>query len=401
VTISSRLGVSLVLIGLSVSAPALRADDSAAPAPTTGVKRFTRSRAFRLPFTINENAAAGVSQVRLYVQSGPGAAWTLKETAAPSQKYFTFVAPQDGEYAFLIATVDQAGRVTPADVPHEAPDLVVVVSTQPAEPAVHPAATDPSGGPAASEVHSTAAAAPAPGPAAPSPVEAHADKIASPLPATQSAPPSRYLINSTHATLNYQVEAGGAATGKIEVWLTSPNTRTWRRLAELPDQSRPAEIDLPGEGVFGLSLMASTGADSVSPAAGAAPDLWVEVDTTQPQAQLLPVTLDSGAGGDSLVIRWNASDKNLEPRPIHLYYAVPDGRWQPIAAALANEGIYRWLLPRDLGPVIYVRMEVTDAAGNCCRCEPSQPFTRYAARPKVRVLGIAAGASRTTPPQGN
>jgi hypothetical protein len=390
-----------VLIGLTVSAAALRADDSAAPTPTAGAKKYTRSRAFRLPFTVNENAAAGVSQVRLYVQSGPGATWTLKETAAPGQKYFTFVAPQDGEYAFLIATVDQAGRVTPADVAHEAPDLVVVVNTQPSEPAERTPGANPSGDRASSEVNSTAAAAPAPGPAAPSPVEAQAEKIASPQPATQSVPPSRYLINSTHATLNYQVEAGGAAGGKIEVWLTSPNSRTWRRLAELPDQSRPAEIDLPGEGVFGLSLIASTGADGAGPAVGATPDLWVEVDTTQPQAQLLPVTLDSGAGGDSLVIRWNATDKNLDQRPIHLYYAVPDGRWQPIASALANDGIYRWSLPRDLGPFIYVRMEVTDAAGNCCRCDLSQPFTRYAARPKVRVLGIAAGASRTTPPQGN
>jgi hypothetical protein len=389
-TIFARLGVLLVLTELALAAADGRAQ---APAgmPAAGTRLSCTSRRFRLPFTITESAAAGVREVRLYVKCGLDASWTLTATALPGQKYFTFVAPQDGEYAFLIATVDQAGHMTPADVAQEAPDCVVLVKLQPAEPDVPGTATNS----AASEIRLTAA------PAAPAAVETQADKVASPMPAAESATPARHLINSTHATLNYEVEQPGTGGGKIEVWVTSPKGQTWRRLCEVPANHKgPAEIELPGEGVFGLSLVSNTGLGESRPPAGVTPDFWVEVDTTQPQGQLLSATLENGAGGDSLVIRWAASDKNLGPRPISLFYAIPDGSWLPIAEALANEGVYRWTLPREVGPSVFLRLDVTDAAGNCCHCQLPQPVVCSTAPPKVRVLGIAASAART-PPQGN
>jgi hypothetical protein len=388
--IFSRLGVLLVLTGLALSMGVLRAQ-APAGVPAAGTKLSSPSRRFRLPFTIAESAAAGVREVRLYVKSGGDAPWALKATALPSQKYFTFVAPQDGEYAFLIATVDQAGHMTPADVAQEAPDCVVLVNMQSSEPDVRGTATNA----AASEVRLTAA------PVMPSTVETHAEKVATPLPAAEPTTRQRNLINNTHATLNYEVEPPGAGVGPVDVWLTSANGQTWRRLCAIPaNHTGPAEIDLPGEGVFGLCLVSSIGSTESRPPAGLAPDFWVEVDTTQPQGQLMSATLESGAEGNSLVIRWVASDKNLGPRPINLYYAVSDGSWLPIAEALGNEGQYRWALPRDLGPAVYLRMDVTDAAGNCCHCQLPQPVVCSTVRPKVRVLGIAAGTARTTP-QGN
>jgi hypothetical protein len=386
--VSCRFGVLLVLAVLAHPVAIVRAQ---APGEPAAVKKYSRSRGFRLPFTIDPSRAAEVSEVRLYVKTSPEQPWALKATAAPGQKSFAFVAPQDGEYAFLIATVDQAGRSSPADVSKEAPELIVVVNTQRSEPAP-PAAKEPSATP---DVRLTAAPGPALDPATSLAVESHADK-----PTPPPAPP-RHLINSTHAMLNYAVEQQGATAVKLDVWLTSPTSRTWQKLCEVPGQGGPAEIVLPGEGVFGLHLAAG-GPAGTGPAADAAPDFWVEVDTTPPLAQLQSVTPAGGPEGDGLLIRWLASDRNLGPHPISLYYATrPDGTWLPVAEGLANDGSYRWPAPRELGPVVYLRLDVADQAGNHGRSDLPQPFQRYALPARVRVLGISAAAPPGVKPQGN
>jgi hypothetical protein len=209
------------------------------------------------------------------------------------------------------------------------------------------------------------------------------------------------VINSTHATLAYQIDQPGpSGVGRVEVWLTQDKGQTWKFLCEDPNRRSPVEIDLPGDGLYGLSLAVgnSAGTACTPPIPGETPDWWVEVDTSKPVAQITSVHPENGA----LVITWVATDNCLKPEPIDLYYGVrPDGPWLPIARSLRNDGSYRWTMPTSLGAEIYVRMEVTDRAGNVADCQTPQPVVRDPMRPKAHVIGVAAGDKRITPPHAH
>ncbi len=221
-----------------------------------------------------------------------------------------------------------------------------------------------------------------------------------------NAAPSLQLINSTHASLDYQVDnLGPSGIGKVEVWITRDEGQTWTKLCEDQDRKSPADIDLPGEGLYGISLVVSNGSGTggVTPTRGDNPDWWVEVDTTKPQAQLLPVRPSQGDDGNVFLLTWTASDKNLKSDPIDLFYSTQQGgTWVPIARGLKNTGNYRWSVPRGVGPEYYFRMDVSDRAGNIAHCELTQPVVLDTSRPKARVVGVAAGgAGRGAPGYGN
>lgn len=209
------------------------------------------------------------------------------------------------------------------------------------------------------------------------------------------------LLNGVHASLAYQVEQkknGGHE--KVEVWLTCDDGQSWQRLAEDSDRESPIEFDLPGEGVYGLTVTVNTGNSSVPPPKGESPAFTVEVDVTKPVAQLMAIRPLPESPGIYL-ITWSASDKNLKPEPIDLYYAASrEGPWNSIAKSLKNDGSYRWQLPSGQASEYFVRMEVSDRAGNVTRCDALQPVVSDLARPKAKVLGISV-APRLAMPAGN
>jgi hypothetical protein len=215
-------------------------------------------------------------------------------------------------------------------------------------------------------------------------------------PPPQPAAFTRQLINRTHTSLKYQIDQEGpSGISKVEVWMTRDEGQNWQRLCEDADRRSPVEIDLPGDGVYGLSLVVTTGngTSSPAPARGEAPDFHVEVDCTKPSAQILAVRPGTGSDAGSIVITWTASDKNLRAQPIDLEYSNrPDGPWTPIAKALKNDGNYRWQPQGEMAGEIYVRMQVSDEAGNTTICTAPQPLVMDRARPKGRILGIGTGA---------
>jgi hypothetical protein len=235
---------------------------------------------------------------------------------------------------------------------------------------------------------------------------ASAEAVGNALPETRSPEGNRssevshQLINSTHATLAYQIDQPGPnGVGRVEVWMTRDKGQTWQFLCLDPDRTSPVEIDLPGDGLYGLSLAVGNGAGAAAPPApGELPDWWVEVKTSKPIAQITSVHPDNGA----MIITWTVTDSCLKPEPIDLYYSArPDGPWLPIARGLRNDGSYRWTMSAvNLGE-IYVRMEVTDRAGNVAECQTSQPVVRDSMKPKAHVIGIAAGDKRITPPHAH
>ncbi|HEY1861924.1 MAG TPA: hypothetical protein VGG61_16300, partial [Gemmataceae bacterium] len=216
----------------------------------------------------------------------------------------------------------------------------------------------------------------------------------------------RQLLNCAHVILDYQIDhVGPSGVGRVEVWMTKDEGKSWQRLCDDKDRVSPAEFDLPGEGVYGLSVVVTNGngMGDPPPANGDQPDYWIEVDTTKPAAQLLTARPIQGDPSGALHITWQASDKNLGGDCVSLFYARQrDGEWVGIAKGLHNDGSYRWAVPRDVGSEFFVRMEVIDKAGNTTRCELPEKVVLDMSRPKAKVLGVAAGTPHTpTPPTGN
>src|SRR5262249_24493611 len=184
--------------------------------------------------------------------------------------------------------------------------------------------------------------------------------VRGPLPPVQ-------IVNTPQVSLDYEVaKAGPSGVGKVELWITQDDGRSWRFYAEDPDQKSPITIDLPGEGVYGFTLVLQSGAglSKGAPVAGEAPEIRIELDTTPPLAQLFLPEPDPQKR-DSLVITWNVSDRNLATNPITLQWTDrPGGTWQPIAADLPNTGRYSWQLPPNLPFRVYLRLLARDNAGN-------------------------------------
>jgi hypothetical protein len=233
----------------------------------------------------------------------------------------------------------------------------------------------------------------------------HSDKVPGPPPAQTGSSAARQLLAGTRLTADYRIERQGpTGVSKIEVWVTRDEGLTWQRVCEDKKPSNSIAFDLPGEGVYGICLVATNGSgiSAKPPSKGEAPDYWVEVDMTKPAAQLLAVRPGVGDEAGNLYISWAASDKNMGATPIDLYYATQrTGPWLPIGHGLKNDGTFRWPLPPEAGPEFYIRMDVTDQAGNMTRCELQEAVVVDLVRPKARVLSVKAGNSRLSPPLGN
>jgi len=222
----------------------------------------------------------------------------------------------------------------------------------------------------------------------PQPVLTPSEEVIANTPAPAAVNSEIQILNSTRFSLDYAVdEVRPGSPARVEFWATRDRGRNWERIGEDVDRRSPAELNLPGDGYYGIALRVTTG-NANQPNIGDTPDFWVEVDTTKPVASLLPPTVGQGADTGSMLILWTASDRRLQPEPISLSYAVrPEGPWMPIAKALRNDGVYRWMMPPMVGTQVFLRMEVMDQAGNVTRVDSRGPIA-LDTKPKVRVLGV-------------
>jgi hypothetical protein len=202
----------------------------------------------------------------------------------------------------------------------------------------------------------------------------------------------RQLLNTTRASLDYRIDqVGPSGVGKVEVWMTADQGHSWQRLCEDKNRRSPTEFDLPGDGLFGVRLVVTNGNGfgGRPPAPGDQPNCWIEVDTVAPTVQLRDI--EPITNGNTVDIRWTASDKNLGPEPVNLYYATrKDGTWQPLAQKVKNDGQYRWSFPRDAGGQFFIRVEVTDLAGNVTRCDSPAAIVLDMTEPRASVVGVTA-----------
>ena len=209
------------------------------------------------------------------------------------------------------------------------------------------------------------------------------------------------IVGSPTVFLNYEFENQGASgVGKIEIWATTDNCRTWVKMVDDPTRKNPAELHFPGEGVFGVKLVASNGRGygAEPPQSGDPADSWIEVDTTKPKAKIVAVQCGSGPDSGVLTVFWTAEDKNLAADGIDLYYsASSDGPWSPIAKNMHNdkgiEGQYRWTPPSQAGAQTYLRLVVHDQVGNTAISQTVQPIPLDdLSRPRVRLVNVSTVA---------
>jgi len=213
----------------------------------------------------------------------------------------------------------------------------------------------------------------------------------------------RQILNTPQVSIDYRIDqVGPSGVGKVDVYLTADQGQNWKKVKEDMDRRTPVEVELPGEGVFGLKIVITNGNGfgGAPPVRGEQPTCWVEVDSTSPYVVLQPITPITQNG--HLEIRWTATDANLTTDPVSLYFRTrPEGPWQAIVRNLENKGTYRWAFPRDMGGQFWVKTEVVDQAGNIARSETPTPIVLDMSEPRASVLGITSATVRPTPPRGN
>jgi hypothetical protein len=210
-------------------------------------------------------------------------------------------------------------------------------------------------------------------------------------------PAAQEITNSTQVTLDYEVtHKGPSGVKKVELYLTADEGRTWQRYHEDLSAKPTMTVNLPGEGIYGLRLVITSGAGLArrAPQPGDLPQMRIEVDTTPPAVRLFPPQPDPARPG-TLLLTWNASDRNLAANPITLQYAErPDGPWQTIAKELTNTGRYPWLLPPNIAPRVYLKVVALDAAGNEGVDQSPEAVVIDSVEPEGQIRGIIKAARR-------
>lgn len=192
-------------------------------------------------------------------------------------------------------------------------------------------------------------------------------------------PPIQY-VNQHQVMLEYELRrVGPSGIGGIELWLTRDDGETWEPYAADEDthasainnrQKRKFDLrdatDRPfTDGVYGLKLVVKNRAGlGKKPRPGDVPEIRIEIDTTLPDAKLYEPSADP-QHPDHVLLKWIATDKNLTATPICLEYAEKaDGPWLPIASDLENSGRYSWKVGPGVPVQVYLRVRVSDKAGN-------------------------------------
>jgi hypothetical protein len=201
--------------------------------------------------------------------------------------------------------------------------------------------------------------------------------------------PAVKLINGKRLRLGYQVKDTDVGPTPVELWYTRDG-KTWHRDEGPPQVRSPYVVELPEQGVYGLTLVpCKSGArSSQSPQAGEAPQFWVAVDWTRPAVSLLSTSVD--AVKQTVSVHWSAKDDHLTGRPITLSWAEqPAGPWMPLAANLPNTGNYTATLPARMPTRFHLRIEAADQAGNVGEAHTTMPVVlELPPTPKVEILAV-------------
>ena len=208
------------------------------------------------------------------------------------------------------------------------------------------------------------------------------------------------MINTKLFELDYDLESvGPSGVSRVELWGTRDGGRTWRMYAVDNDNKSPISVSVDEEGIYGFRIVATSGAglSQDPPKSGDLPSIWVGVDVTKPTARITSAELGKGKDEGQLTINWEASDKMLADRPITLAFSQNTaGPWTTIATGLENTGSYTWTVDSRVPPLIYLRLEVRDEAGNLSVDQRKEPLALDQLRPTAKIREVRPVAKSGT-----
>jgi hypothetical protein len=203
------------------------------------------------------------------------------------------------------------------------------------------------------------------------------------------------LVASPRFKLQYAIDdAGPNGAATVELWITQDGGRTWIRRGDDQDRVSPIDVDLGGEGTFGLCLVArsASGLGDQPPAPGDPPQSWVEVDSTPPSVQLLTPQVGTGVNSGKVAIAWRASDLHLPPRSVALLWRSdqPDAQWQTITDGRENTGQFVWTVPATAPQRFHLKVEAVDTVGHRGSAETTDLGAVMVdrSRPRSRIIGL-------------
>lgn len=380
-----------------IIAAAVVSQPGTGPAPATTV---TRHREFVIPFQLKqaETPAARPVEVQLYVSTDRGAHWRFYAKAPTTKKNFMFRAGGDGEYWFAIRTIDRSGQVRPRTI--SAPGLRVVVnSTGSAKSAPPPAKPRP----VASKKPPVAAERPSRQP----PNGSVAIAINPPIGENRETPEQPNdqrprMVNSRLFELEYDIdEVGPSGIGRVELWGTRDDGRTWRSFALDNDNRSPLLVSVAEEGIYGFRVTVSNGLGlgGKPPRPGDRPEVVIGVDLSKPTARLVSAKQGIDDETGNLIISWQADDRKLADRPVSIFYGEGRaGPWLPVAEGLKNTGRHAWPLDERTPARFYLRLMVRDEAGNVSVHETAEPVEIDRSRPTIRIRAVRPVGRGTVQP---
>lgn len=203
------------------------------------------------------------------------------------------------------------------------------------------------------------------------------------------------MIRQTQFQMDYDIESvGPEGVAEVQLWATTDGGRTWAMWQRDEDRRSPFDVHVPGEGLYGFCIVvvANNGLTSTRPRSGDLAELWVAVDMTPPEVRLTSAVYGEGRYAGQLLIRWEARDALLGDRPVTLLFSEhPEGPWNTVATGLANTGYYYWPVDPRIPDRVYLRIEVTDGAGNTSRFQLDQPVITAGLAPRGRILRLRTG----------
>ncbi len=282
------------------------------------------------------------------------------------------------------------------------PGPITAESRRPTPPQVTPIATRATP-PGEDDPFETASPAPVPKLPAndvPETLPADRDFETSPTPAPRGASKADgagtpLLVKSPKFSLKYDVQdAGPSGPALVELWTTRDGGRNWNRQPADSDNQSPYNVDLGGEGKFGLWLVvqSASGLGDVPPQPDDRPQSWVEVDSTPPAVSIDRPRVGKAQNIGKVLLTWRAGDAHLAPQPISLFYREDktDAQWILIADRLDNTGRYIWAAPGSVPPKFHIKVEAIDTLGNrgVSDTQDMGAVLLDRAKPKGRIIGL-------------
>ena len=205
--------------------------------------------------------------------------------------------------------------------------------------------------------------------------------------------------------LQYAVDdAGPNGPAIVELWATQDGGQSWTRRGEDADRTSPFEVDLGGQGTFGLSLVArsASGLGDQPPSPGDPPRMWVEIDGIPPTSSSIPPRSAPGRTPASSPSSRATPTCPSPPRPS----PCGGGPTSPAHAGGRSSTASRTRASTS-GPSrprhpskFHIRINVLDTLGNRGSAETTEtgPVIVNRARPRSRIIGLDPSTRTGTGP---